>query len=116
MAYEIRLYAKENGRVPVFEFMDGLRPSLRAKMVRDLQVLEEKGPRLYEPYAKHMGEGLYELRIKQSGDIARVFYFFYCDGTIVVTNGFVKKSNKTLPREIERARRYKRDWEARYAQ
>jgi phage-related protein len=33
---------------------------------------------------------------------------------IVITSGFVKKTKKTPPAEIQRARRYKKDYEERH--
>ncbi len=37
-------------------------------------------------------------------DISRVLYFFYYNGKIIVTNGFVKKTPKTSRKEIELAK------------
>jgi len=58
-------------------------------------------------------EGLFELRIQASGDAARIFYFFFVDETIILVYGFVKKTQKTPRREIEKALRYKADYERR---
>ena len=68
---------------------------------------------LREPYSKPVGGGLFELRIKFSSDITRIFYFFYVDNKIIVTNGFVKKSRKTPKEEIVLAKKYKSDYENR---
>jgi phage-related protein len=46
-------------------------------------------------------------------DITRIFYFFYVKNTIVLTNGFVKKTQKTPKMEIELALKYKADYEGR---
>lgn len=113
MAFEVVFYRRMDGTEPVREFMYSLRPKLRAKMERDLQVLERENVRLREPFAKHLEAGLFELRISQAGDIARAFYFFFDGAKIVVTSGFIKKSAKTPRREIDRALRFKRDWEER---
>lgn len=42
-----------------------------------------------------------------------MFYFFYSGQRIIVTNGFIKKTQKTPRGEIEKALRYKHDWEVR---
>lgn len=60
-----------------------------------------------------MGDGLFELRIKFSSDITRIFYFFVVDNKIILTNGFVKKAAKTPKGELELARKYKKDYERR---
>lgn len=57
--------------------------------------------------------GIYEMRIGRR-DITRAFFFFRSGREIVVTNGYVKKSQSVDTNELERARAYKRDWEARY--
>ena len=76
--------------------------------------LRDQADMLWEPHSKSMGKGLFELRVRQGSDIARAFYFFFCGSKIVVTNGFVKKSQKAPRREIERALAYKADWEKRF--
>lgn len=111
--YEIIFYQKDNGRIPVQEFLDGLPKDQQTKGVRDINILEERGPELRPPSSKHIKEGIFELRIQASGNNLRVFYFFFHGNQIVLTNGFLKKTQKTPPRELRRALRYKRDWEKR---
>ena len=50
------------------------------------------------------------MRAKQGSDISRVLYFFVVGRRVILTNGFVKKTMKTPPREIERAKRYRADF------
>jgi phage-related protein len=52
-----------------------------------------------------MGGGLFELRIKAAEGIARVFYCTVVHRRIVILHQFVKKSEKTPPKELEIARR-----------
>ncbi len=112
--FEIIFYRKANGAEPLRKFLDSLPTALRSKAVRDLDVLKENGSKLRLPYSRHLRDGLFELRIQTKGDDARIFYFFFSKGKIVVTNGFVKKSQKTPARELRRALRYKKDWEERH--
>ena len=102
--FEVILYENENGECPVEEFMSTLEIKMRAKMVGLLEILEEKGNELREPYSKHLSDGIFELRCKQGNDITRVLYFFYYGGKIVLTNGFVKKTQKTPPAELKLAK------------
>ena len=46
-----------------------------------------------------MGGGLFELRLKGAKGIARVFYCTIKGRRIVMLHSFVKKSQKTPPRE-----------------
>jgi phage-related protein len=52
-----------------------------------------------------MGGGLLELRIKAAEGIVRVFYCTVVDRRVVILHQFVKKSEKTPPKELEIARR-----------
>lgn len=106
--YSIEFYTKPNGDKPAKEFIEGLEPKMRAKMLRELNLLEVNGPALREP-SKSLGDGIFEVRAKFATNITRVLYFFYVGKTIVLTNGFVKKTLKTPSREIETARKYRAD-------
>ena len=110
MAFEIVIYERENGSIPFMEFLGSLSPKMKAKILRDLDLLEEKGNTLREPYSKHLEDGIFELRTKLASDITRSLYFFFEGNRIVITHGFVKKQEKTPPSEILRAKEYRADW------
>lgn len=57
-----------------------------------------------------MEDGIFELRCKLGSNITRALYFFYVGKRIVVTNGFVKKTQKTPPGEIKLAKDRRKDW------
>jgi phage-related protein len=63
------------------------------------------GPDLGMPHTRAMGGGLFELRLKAAEGIARVFYCALIGRRIVMLHQFIKKSEKTLRREIEIARK-----------
>jgi len=111
--FDIEFYTLPNGSKPVEEFLDSLDTKMRAKALYALALLEEFGNTLREPFSKPIDAGIFELRIKFAGDISRLFYFFVVGNKIIVTNGFVKKTNKTPVREIEKAKKYKIDYERR---
>ena len=102
---------KKNGEVPVEQFLDSVNPKMRAKIFGLLGILQEKGNMLREPYSKHLDDGIFELRCKFGSDITRVLYFFYYEGKIILTNGFVKKTQKTPKMEMELTKKYKADYE-----
>lgn len=103
-------YEKENGEQPAKEFMLSLDKKLRAKLADTIMILQDNGYELREPYSKHISEGIFELRAKQGSDITRVMYFFYVDRHIILTNGFIKKTQNTPQSEIEKAKRYRSDY------
>lgn len=112
--YDIIFYDTKDGKCPVQEFLDGLEPKLLAKTFRTIDLLEMNGPILREPYSKYLEDGIFELRTKQGSDITRVLYFFVVGQKIVLTNGFLKKTQKTPKVEKELAKKYKEDYERRY--
>ena len=59
------------------------------------------GPNLGGPHTKAFGEGLFELRLKGAEGIARVFFCTLVGKRIVILHSFIKKSDKTPPRERE---------------
>jgi len=113
MGYEVEYYELENGTRPAEEFILNQDVKMRAKLLTMLEFLEEKGPELREPYSKSLGDGIFELRAKQASDITRVLYFFVVGKKVILTNGFVKKTSKTPPAEIERSKRYRADYQRR---
>lgn len=108
---------KENGKIPVQDFLYSLNPKLRAKAFSDIELLKQLGTELREPYVKPVkgkdNKGLYELRIKFSSDIARIFYFTYYNNKFVLLYGFIKKTMKTPENEIKKARKYMEDYKRR---
>ncbi len=49
--------------------------------------------------------GLYEIRVEEGGNIYRIFCCMDDGRLVILFNGFQKKSQKTPPEEIERAKR-----------
>ena len=109
----VEFYETENGNIPVEEFLNMLDVKMRAKLLGIIKILQEKGNRLREPYSKHLDDGIFELRGKVGSDISRVLYFFYYNKKIILTNGFIKKTQKTPKTEIDKAKKYRSDYLAR---
>ncbi len=111
--FEVVLYEKENGECPVEEFITSLDMKMQAKMIGLLELLEEKGNQLREPYSKSIDDGIFELRCKVGNNITRILYFFYYEGKIILTNGFLKKTQKTPTEEIKLAKERRSDFKER---
>ena len=107
---EVEFYTKDNGEKPAKDFILSLDTKMRAKVLGIISVLEEKGNYLREPYSKHLEDGIFEIRGKVGTDITRVLYFFYYGKRIIITNGFVKKTQETPRREIKLAKLYRKDY------
>ena len=110
MHYDVEYYEKADGSRPAEDFILSQDAKMQAKIFATLELLEIKGPGLREPFSKPLGDGIFEVRAKQGSDISRVLYFFVVGRKVILTNGFVKKTQKTPSREIDRARRYRADY------
>lgn len=106
----VEYYEREDGTAPAEDFILQQPPKMRAKILRNLCLLEELGPALREPYSSSIGDALFEIRSKVGSDITRVLYFFFDGDKAVLTNGFVKKTQRTPQREIDKAMRYRSDY------
>jgi phage-related protein len=76
-----------------------------ARYIRYSDRMEVYGPDLGMPHTRAMGDGLFELRLKAAEGIVRVFYCTMIGRKIVILHLFIKKSNKTPPKELTLARR-----------
>lgn len=108
--YTIEFYEKSNGEKPIEEFLLSMDKKMRTKAIGLMEILQDYGSQLREPYSKHLDDGIYELRIKFGNNISRILYFFYYEGKIVIANGFIKKTQKTPVNEINKAKKYRSDY------
>lgn len=111
---EIKFYEDTAGRVPVIEFLDSLDIKMRQKMLRSIQALQDMGISLRMPLSESLDDGIFELRAKTGTNISCVMYFFVVGDRAVLTHGFIKKTQKTPPREIERAKKIRDDYIERF--
>ena len=79
-------------------------------MLRSIQALQEMGTALRMPLSESLGDGIFELRAKVGTNISRVMYFFVIGNRAVLTHGFIKKTQKTPPRELQRAKDIRDDY------
>lgn len=83
--------------------------SLYAKFLLFGERMIEFGPYLGMPHTKPFGDGLLELRLKGKEVIGRVFYCAVVDNRIVFLHSFVKKSQKTPLKELNIAKKRKKE-------
>jgi len=107
--YEIVYYTTDGGNCPVQEMLDAMPPKHTVKAGKFFKLLEETGPVLPRPYADAVRGKIRELVVDIQHHGYR-FLHFYAGKTIVMTHGFLKKTPRTPPAEIERAERYMNDW------
>ncbi len=107
--YQVRFYRDKNGKSAIVEYLDELRERSetsktdrinRDKILAYIGALEQYGTRLGYPVVKHIDGSLWELRPLAN----RVFFFYWKENQFVLLHHFSKKTQKTPPREIKRAR------------
>lgn len=81
------------------------------KIIKVLDILEtvERVPVSYLKYIEGTN-GLFEVRVQFGSDIFRIFCCFDGNRLIVLFSGFQKKTQKTPPKEIDRAVRIMNDY------
>lgn len=87
------------GYIQCEKFVEDLAQEVRSKTLRSMRLLRDYGPSLRMPFARKIGEKIFELRVNSNPPV-RVFYAFH-DGIIVLLHGFIKKTQKTPKREIK---------------
>lgn len=93
------------------DFYSSLSEKARLKIDWTLQLIETT-ERVPAKFLKSMSgtDGLYEIRVLIGKDAHRIFCFFDDGKLVVLINGFIKKSQKTPRREIERAVRLRKQY------
>lgn len=113
--FEIVFYTKDDGSQPARDFISTLSLKMQARIITIISMLKQSGGQLRMPHSEHLGDGIFQIRAQQEGNISRVLYFFTDGQKIILTNGFTKKTPKTPPGEIERAKRYRTDYKRKEA-
>jgi phage-related protein len=104
-------YRTVDGKCPVQDFLDSLPGKVVKKIVWVLKLLEDLDVVPSSYFKKLIGtEEIWECRIQFGSNAYRLLCFFLNRSVVVLSHGFVKKSQKTPVHEIERAEAYRRDF------
>jgi phage-related protein len=113
----IEFYTTLDGKSPIQDFLDTLPSRLAQKVLWTFKLAEEI-PRVPEQYFKKLAgtDELWEIRV-HSGHYAVRFLGFWKEGNLIIlTNGFIKKTQKTPQKEIATATQRKSDYLSRQTQ
>ena len=108
--FELIFYKKANGDCPVSDFLSSLNKVMRFKLLHQLDLLELYGNHPKGDFTKPLGDGIFEVRAQNKTDITRILFFFDKNKKIILTNGFVKKTQRLPNSELETAKRYRADY------
>lgn len=81
----------------------------KIEFVLDLVRFEKQVPQKFFKYLKNT-DGIYEVRVITTFKSIRILCFFDGDALIVLTNCFLKKTQKTPQKEIKMAEKLKREY------
>lgn len=114
--FEIEFYEDKNGYSETEEWLMELDKKAHnskehrirlKKFVEYVEILKQYGTYIGEPVVKHLtGTDLWELRPTRD----RVFFVHILNDKFLILNHFVKKTEKTPSREIEKANRMLKDY------
>lgn len=106
--WSVIYYIFASGEIPVRDFLDKAKPSLKAKALRILLTVSEYGLQSIIPHVrKFSGTPFWEIRIL-GGDSVRILFVTEINKQIVLLHAFYKKTQKTPQRELSIAyNRYK---------
>ena len=111
----ISFYKSSSGQSPVEEFLDSLTDQQARKVTWVLRLVEQLQIIPVQYFKKLVGtEHIWEVRVQVGGNIFRVLGFMDKD-SLVLTNGFTKKSQKTPQQEIALAEQRRQEYYQRRA-
>lgn len=103
---KVFLFRRANGAIPLKGWLDDLErrePRIYAKCLQRILALADSGHELDRPLAAHLGDGIYELRVRRQRVNYRMVYFFHGRNVAILTHGFTKEK-QVPPQEISRAK------------
>jgi len=105
---EVIFFRTSAGGEPVREWLRSLSPIEDRKQIGvDIKTVEFGWP-IGMPVCRPLGDGLYEVRSSLTQNrIARVLFYIDARSRMVLLHGFIKKTQKTLPADMELARKNK---------
>ncbi len=108
--WDVVALCNERGSCPLLDFLEDLDPSLKSLRNRMLGLLREyvtqHGPPRSKERCRHLNDHIWEFKIGQ----LRALWFYHQDRMIVCTHGFMKRTRKTPRREIQRAKRLRKQY------
>ncbi len=106
--YRLIFYRDRKGHEPVAEYLADLGQRsdkdsrVKYNKIRDyIHALSSYGMTIGTPYVKHIDGDIWELRPLRD----RIFFVVWLNGSFILLHHFMKKTQKTPAREIEKAKK-----------
>lgn len=105
----LRFFRTATGAEPVRDWLLRLGAEDRKVVGMDLMQVQFGWP-VGMPLCRAIGDGLWEVRTSlANGRIGRVIFCF-ADGELIALHGFIKKTQKTPPQDIETAKKRRKEY------
>ena len=99
-------YYDKNGKSVAYDYFAGITREQRRKFLVLVKRMGDFGKILDKTKFRNEGDGIYAFKPQPD----RYLSFFTDDKKIIVTNGFVKKTNKLPKKEKDLAIKYRQDY------
>ena len=109
--FQIEFYFTETGKIPAKEYLEDASLDVKVKLAALVKYIGEHG-KIFDITKFRLvdaKEKIFEFKPLQY----RFFNFFYKGGRIIITNGYMKKSQKVDRKELQKAGNIKKDYEHR---
>lgn len=110
MGKKLKFYKTARGACPVVEFLDSLPSKVAQKVTWVLEIIESHDSTPSSYFKKLVNTEIWECRIQFGSNIYRILAFFDGNAIVILTHGFIKKTQKTPKGEIEKAEQYRIDY------
>jgi phage-related protein len=110
MGLSVNFYKTSALKCPVMDFLDSLSGKVAQKITWVLRLIEEIDVVPTKYFKKLSPYDIWEVRIDFSGNSYRILSFIYNDAQLILTHGFMKKTQKTPKNEIEKTLTYKNEY------
>ncbi len=112
-SWEVTFYETAQGARPAEAWLRDQPVKAQARFAWVFNLLEEHGTSVKGPYVSHLRGKIWEVRVEHQKVQRRLLYFSAPERKFVMLHGFVKKTQKMPPKEIEVAEQRMRDYATR---
>ena len=106
--FQVEFYFTEKGGIPAKEIFDAAPLFVKVKLAALIKYIADNG-RLFDKTKFRIidpAEKIYEFKPANY----RFFSFFYKEGKIIITNGYIKKSQKVSRQDLKQAISIRKDY------
>jgi phage-related protein len=113
--YRVEFVELDN-KVPFKEFICSLDKVEVAKVFASIDKfidLKNNNLPIKENLSKKLDDGIFEIRVSLPNKIVRNLYYYVSGKKVIITHGFIKKSQKTPSKEIDKAKELRKQYNKR---